>query len=288
MIPASELIINDDGSVFHLHLKPGELADTVILVGDPSRVELVAQHFDTIELSRSNREFNSVTGVVSGKRLSVVSTGIGCDNIDIVINELDALVNVDFLSRTVKERKASLRILRLGTSGALQPDIAIGDYVMSQWSLGMDGLLNFYQGAQLISDQDLEREFVAQTHWGERLARPYFVENDRGLVDLFSDFAIMGLTASASGFYGPQGRVVRLPLADAAFLDRIEQFSHRGLRVTNFEMEGSAIAALSKLMGHKALTVCAIIAQRTAGEGQPDYSRIVNKMIEKALDKLTK
>lgn len=288
MIPASELIINDDGSVFHLHLKPGELADTVILVGDPSRVELVAQHFDTIELSRSNREFNSVTGVVSGKRLSVVSTGIGCDNIDIVINELDALVNVDFLSRTVKERKASLRILRLGTSGALQPDIAIGDYVMSQWSLGMDGLLNFYQGAQLISDQDLEREFVAQTHWGERLARPYFVENDRGLVDLFSDFAIMGLTASASGFYGPQGRVVRLPLADAAFLDKIEQFSHRGLRVTNFEMEGSAIAALSKLMGHKALTVCAIIAQRTAGEGQPDYSRIVNKMIEKALDKLTK
>lgn len=288
MIEASELIINDDGSVFHLHLRPGELAETVILVGDPGRVDTIAKYFDSVECRRQNREFNSITGYLAGKRLSAVSTGIGCDNIDIVVNELDALVNVDFGSRTVKKEKTSLRLLRLGTSGALQRDIAIGDYVMSKWSLGMDGLLNFYDGAQKVSNQDLEREFVAQTHWGERLARPYFVENDKELVELFSDFAIAGLTASASGFYGPQGRVVRLPLADASFLDRIERFNYQGLRVTNFEMESSAIASLSKLMGHKALTICAIIAQRTAGVGQPNYSQIVNNLIEKALERLTK
>lgn len=288
MIPASELIINGDGSVFHLHLKPGELAQTVILVGDPGRVRAVAERFDKVEFRRQNREFHSVTGTFNDRRLSVVSTGIGCDNIDIVLNELDALVNVDFASRTVKKERISLRIVRLGTSGALHPDIVIGDYVMSQWSVGMDGLLNFYDGVQSISDQELEREFVAQTRWGERLARPYFIENDKGLADLFEDFAIRGLTASASGFYGPQGRVVRLPLADAEFLERIEGFAYRGLRVTNFEMEGSAIAGLAKLMGHKALTVCAIIAQRTAGKGQSNYSQIVNNLIEKALEKLTK
>lgn len=287
-IAESELIINDDGSIFHLHLKPEELAHTVILVGDPSRSDLIASRFDKLELRRENREFVSNTGVLNGCRLSVVSTGIGCDNIDIVLNELDALVNIDFDSREIKSELVSLRILRLGTSGAVCSNINIGDYVMSSWSLGCDGLLNFYGGMESVVDMDMEQEFIKQTGWNPRLARPYFVQNDSELVSLFEDFAIKGLTASAPGFYAPQGRVLRLPLAQNDFMSRVQDFEHRGMWVTNFEMEASAIAGLSAMLGHKALTVCAIIAQRTKGNGQPNYAQIMLTLIEKALEKLTK
>lgn len=288
-IPPSELIINGDGSVFHLHLKPEELADTVILVGDPDRSSLVASYFDRIESSSANREFRCHTGTLNNVRLTVVSTGIGCDNIDIVMNELDALANVDFLTRTVKPQpeRRSLRIVRLGTSGAVQSDIPLGELVMSAVSGGIDGLLNFYAGSDAVCDRPLEEAFVHQTGWDERLAQPYFVHNDRGLVELFSDAATNGLTLSASGFYAPQGRVVRLPLARADYLERIERFEHDGRRVTNFEMESSAIAGLAALMGHRALTVCTIIAQRVAGESRPDYAAFVRRMVETALMKLT-
>lgn len=288
-IPPSELIINDDGSVFHLHMKPGELADTVILVGDPDRSSLVASYFDRIESSSASREFRCHTGTLNDVRLTVVSTGIGCDNIDIVMNELDALANVDFATRTVKPQpeRRSLRIVRLGTSGAVQPDIPLGALVMSAVSGGIDGLLNFYDGRDAVCDQPLEEAFVQQTRWGERLARPYFVHNDAGLVELFSDAAIKGLTLSAPGFYAPQGRVVRLPLAHADYLERMERFEYEGQRVTNFEMESSAIAGLAALMGHRALTVCTVIAQRVAGDSKPDYAAFVRRMVETALMKLT-
>ena len=288
MINPSELIINGDGSVFHLHLRPDELADTVILVGDPGRSDMVAGYFDTTEASRANREFRSHTGTYRGKRLTVLATGIGCDNIDIVMTELDALANVDFATRTARSGHRELRIVRLGTSGAIQDDIQIGDYVMSAWSAGIDGLLNFYGGIDRISDPGIEEAFIRHTEWPRRLARPYFIGNDPGLAALFEDFAIRGMTATAPGFYGPQGRVVRLPLAQRDYLDRLVSFRHGGLRITNFEMESSAIAGLAALLGHRALTVCAIIAQRNAGEGNPDYKNIISKMVETALDKLTK
>ncbi len=289
MIASSELILNEDGSIFHLHLRPEELADTVILVGDPGRSDRIARYFDRIESSAANREFRSHTGTLNGVRLTVVSTGIGCDNIDIVMNELDALANVDFATRAVRppERRRSLRIVRLGTSGALRPEIRLGDRVMSVVSGGIDGLLNFYGGSESVCDRAMEEAFVRQTGWGDRLARPYFVHNDPSLIELFRDTALPGLTLSAPGFYAPQGRVVRLPLADPAYVERIERFEFEGLRPTNFEMESSAIAGLAAMLGHRALTICTIIAQRVAGESRPDYDTFVREMVEIALAKLT-
>ena len=289
MIASSELILNEDGSIFHLHLRPEELADTVILVGDPGRSDRIARYFDRIESSAANREFRSHTGTLNGVRLTVVSTGIGCDNIDIVMNELDALANVDFATRAVRppERRRSLRIVRLGTSGALRPESRLGDRVMSVVSGGIDGLLNFYGGSESVCDRAMEEAFVRQTGWSDRLARPYFVHNDPSLIELFRDTALPGLTLSAPGFYAPQGRVVRLPLADPAYVERIERFEFEGLRPTNFEMESSAIAGLSAMLGHRALTICTIIAQRVAGESRPDYDAFVREMVEIALAKLT-
>lgn len=290
IIPSSELIVNDDGSVFHLHLRPEELADTVILVGDPDRSSMIASYFDRVEHSAANREFRCHTGTLNGVRLTVVSTGIGCDNIDIVMNELDALANVDFAARVVKPgpQRRSLRIVRLGTCGAVQPDISLGALVMSAVSGGIDGLLNFYADSEAVRDLRLEEAFVRQTGWDERLARPYFVRNDAGLIELFGDVAIRGLTLSAPGFYAPQGRVVRLPLARPDYLEKIERFEHEDLRVTNLEMESSAIAGLAALLGHRALTVCTVIAQRTAGDSKPDYAAFVRNMVETALAKLTR
>lgn len=290
IIPSSELIVNDDGSVFHLHLRPEELADTVILVGDPDRSSMVASYFDRVEHSAANREFRCHTGTLNGVRLTVVSTGIGCDNIDIVMNELDALANVDFAARVVKPgpQRRSLRIVRLGTCGAVQPDISLGALVMSAVSGGIDGLLNFYADSEAVRDLRLEEAFVRQTDWDERLARPYFVRNDAGFIELFGDVAIRGLTLSAPGFYAPQGRVVRLPLARPDYLEKIERFEHEDLRVTNLEMESSAIAGLAALLGHRALTVCTVIAQRTAGDSKPDYAAFVRNMVETALAKLTR
>lgn len=288
IIPSDQLIINADGSVFHLHLHPGDLSDKIILVGDPARATMISRLFDHVELSRSNREFLTYTGSYNGQRLSVISTGIGCDNIDIVVNEVDALFNVDLQSRTIKDQLTTLTLLRLGTSGAVQSDINIGDYVMSEYSIGIDGLLNFYDGVERVSDLDFEQAFVRSIEWGKRMARPYVIKNDAELAELFRGFAISGVTISAGGFYAPQGREVRLPTTQSDMLHRIEEFRYNSHRITNIEMESSAIAGLAALMGHKALTVCAIIAQRRSSNANPNYQAIIEKLVEKALKSLTK
>ena len=285
-IPPSELILNDDGSIFHLHLLPHEIADTIILVGDPGRVAAVSAHFSKVEVKKSNREFVTHTGTYKGTRLTALSTGIGTDNIDIVVNELDALANIDLKTRTPRQTHRALRLVRLGTSGSLQPDLALGTLVSSHVSIGFDGLLNFYAGRNEASLLDYEAAFIAHTAWNELWAKPYFVENSRELINLFADATCEGMTISAHGFYGPQGRVLRLPLADMQLNEKIESFRFRDKRITNFEMEGSAIAGLAKLLGHKALTVCAIIANRAILDMNVDYKKVVNEMIEMALDKL--
>ncbi|MBN1989466.1 MAG: nucleoside phosphorylase [Bacteroidales bacterium] len=288
IIEPSELIINPDGSIFHLHLKPEHLADTVILVGDPGRVETVSSFFSSIEVSVSNREFMSVTGIYNGKRLTVVSTGIGTDNIDIVVNELDALANINLNTRTVKAEKKKLTLVRLGTSGAIQADIPIESYVMTETSIGFDGLLNFYAGRNEVCDLEMEEAFLAHTQWNAQCAKPYFANSAPRLVNLFADFTIKGVTISAPGFYGPQGRVLRLPLADEHLNDKIETFLYKGRRITNFEMESSAINGLSALLGHDAITICAIIANRVNKGATKDYKPAVKNLIEQTLIRLTK
>lgn len=285
-IPPSELIINDDGSVFHLHLRPEELADTVLLVGDPGRVSTIAAHFDSCEVERSSREFRTVTGIFRGKRISAVSTGIGSDNIDIVMTELDALVNIDFASRTVREQRRSLTLLRLGTSGALQDDIPLGTLVFSRTSLGLDGLLNFYAGRDSVCNLALEKAFTAHVHWNDRWAAPYAVDADSVLTDLFADSTLCGITIAAPGFYAPQGRYVRLEPADTGLFERIRTFSYNGRRITNCEMEGAAIAGMAALMGHRAATICAVIAQRAAHQSNTDYGSYIESMITLALERL--
>ena len=286
VIPSSELIINEDGSIFHLHLQPEQIADIVILVGDPGRVALVAEHFDRIECNVSNREFNTVTGTYKGRRMSVLSTGIGIGNIDISVTELDALVNVDFATRREKSEKKRLTLVRLGTSGALQPDIAVGEFVFSRTSVGFDGLLNYYAGRNEVCDLALERAFTAHTGWNELLPKPYFVDADPTLTELFRDTTREGITIAAPGFYGPQGRWVRIAPQDPELNRKIESFEYEGRRITNFEMESSALAGLAALMGHRAATVCTIIAQRIAQDACTDYKPFVREMIRMALDKL--
>lgn len=285
-IPASELIINDDGSIFHLHLRPDQLADTVILVGDPGRVALVAEHFDSKECEVANREFRTVTGSYRGKRMTVLSTGIGIGNIDISVTELDALANVDFATRQEKAVKRQLTLVRLGTSGALQPDIRIGEFLFSRTSCGFDGLLSYYKGRDAVCDLELEEAFVRHTGWYEKMPRPYFVDADPGLFDLFRDTTREGITIAAPGFYAPQGRWVRLEPYDVHLNEKIESFEFGGRRITNFEMEGSALAGLARLMGHRAATICTIIAQRVAHEANTDYKPYVRQMIAMVLDKL--
>ncbi|MDR1581842.1 MAG: nucleoside phosphorylase [Prevotellaceae bacterium] len=285
-ISSSELIINSDGSIFHLHLHPEDIADTVILVGDPARVDMIAGYFDKIEMEKANREFVTKTGYIGKTRLSVLSTGIGTDNIDIVMTELDALVNIDFNLRTVKRQHHSLRILRLGTSGALHADIPLGSIVMSDVSVGFDGLLNFYANRDSISLCAMEKAFVEHMNWNKRLADPYFVPASGIFVNLFDKDIIHGITISAPGFYGPQGRVVRLGLTDPDLLPKIESFRYDNMRINNFEMESSAIAGLSLLLGHQAATICVAIANRYLKEMNTDYRHFVKKMIEKAIEKL--
>ena len=285
-IPASELIINDDGSIFHLHLRPEQLADTVILVGDPGRVALVAEHFDSRECEISNREFRTVTGSYKGRRMTVLSTGIGIGNIDICVTELDALANVDFATRQEKAEKRRLTLVRLGTSGAIQPDIRVGEMVFSRTSVGFDGLLNYYKGRNEVCDLEIERAFMEHTGWNELLPKPYFIDADPTLFELFRDCTREGITIAAPGFYAPQGRWVRLEPQDVHLNEKIESFDYRGRRITNFEMEGSALAGLAALMGHRAATICTIIAQRVALDACTDYKPFVRKMIATALDKL--
>ena len=285
-IPSSELIINADGSIFHLHLKPEQLADIVILVGDPARVAMIAEYFDTKECEVSNREFLTITGTYKGKRMTVMSTGIGIGNIDICVTELDALANIDFESRQVKKDFRQLTLVRLGTSGAIQQDIEVGDVVFARTSLGFDGLLSYYAGRDRVCDLELEKAFVEHTSWYEKLPAPYFVNADKELFELFKDATHEGITIAAPGFYAPQGRWVRLMPHDPQLNQKIEDFHFGERRITNFEMEGSALAGLAALMGHRAATICTIIAQRVAKNACTDYKPFVRRMIEIALDKL--
>ncbi len=286
IIPASELILNDDGTIFHLHLLPEQIADIIILVGDPGRVALVSSFFDNIECEVANREFKTVTGNYKGKRMTVMSTGIGIGNIDISVTELDALANIDFATRQVKPQFRQLTLVRLGTSGAIQKDISVGDFVFSRTSLGFDGLLNYYKGRNDVCDLEIEKAFMAHTDWNELLPKPYFIDADKGLWELFKDSTIEGITIAAPGFYAPQGRWVRLEPADVHLNEKIETFDFGGRRITNFEMEGSALAGLAALMGHRATTICTIIAQRIAKDACTDYKPFVKQMIHMALDKL--
>lgn len=286
IIPPSELIINDDGTVFHLHLLPKQLADTIILVGDPARVEQIASLFEQEECRAANREFKSVTGYYKGKRMTVLSTGIGIGNIDICMTELDALANIDFATRTEKTEKRQLTIVRLGTSGALQPDIKVGDVVYARTSVGFDSLLGYYAGRNEVCDLEIEKAFIKHTSWSSLLPKPYFVNSDDKLWELFKDSVTEGITIAAPGFYAPQGRWVRLQPADLELNEKIESFRFEGRRITNFEMEGSALAGLARLMGHRATTMCTIIAQRIAKDACTDYKPFVEKMIRMALDKL--
>lgn len=285
-IAESELIINPDGSVFHLHIRPEQLADDVILVGDPGRVDMIAEYLGDIEFRSASREFVAVTGKYKGKRITVLSTGIGTDNIDIVMNELDALANIDFTTREIKENRKSLNILRIGTSGAIQPEIPLGSFVFSEISVGCDGLMNWYADRDSIVVPEIEEAFKKAVGWDRHLPDPYFVAAGEEMRSLFADCTIMGMTISASGFYGPQGRVLRMPLAMPDMIDRFEAFSFNGKKITNFEMEGSAIAGIARHLGHNAGTVCCIIAQRHAHDSNPDYKSQVRKLIELCLEKL--
>ena len=263
-IPSSELIINADGSIFHLHLKPEQLADIVILVGDPGRVAMIAEYFEKKECEVSNREFLTVTGWYKGKRMTVMSTGIGIGNIDISVTELDALANIDFETRQQREKFRQLTLVRLGTSGAIQQDIEVGEVVFSRTSLGFDGLLSYYAGRDGVCDLELERAFMEHTGWYEKLPYPYFANADESLFELFKDSTREGITIAAPGFYAPQGRWVRIAPHDLKLNEKIESFRFGERRITNFEMEGSALAGLAALMGHRAATICTIIAQRVA------------------------
>ncbi|HHT22947.1 MAG TPA: nucleoside phosphorylase [Bacteroidales bacterium] len=285
--PPSELVINQDGSIFHLHLKPEQLADKIILVGDPGRVALVASHFDSQEFSVSNREFNTITGSYKGKRITVISTGIGTDNIDIVVNELDALANIDLKTRTEKPEFRQLTLVRIGTSGGMQPDIPLGSFLLSEKSIGFDGVLNFYANRDSVCDLEFEESMKKHLDWNPQFCAPYVVDSDKELVEkIGQDDMIRGVTISANGFYGPQGRELRLPLADPKLNEKIEAFRFGDYKITNYEMESSAIAGLAKLMGHKALTVCCIIANRRVEAANTDYQPFIKKLIETVLDRI--
>ena len=287
--PESELIINPDGSIFHLHLRPEQLANKIILVGDPGRVALVASHFEEKECEVESREFKTITGTYKGKRISVVSTGIGCDNIDIVVNELDALANIDFSTRHTKPQFQQLELVRIGTCGGLQPHTPEGTFIASQKSLGFDGLLNFYAGRDEACDLDFEQAFMNHMQWkgNQCIAHPYCVDNDAILIERISKTDIVRcVTIACGGFFGPQGRRLRLPLADPNANDKIMNFRHNDLCFTNFEMESSALAGLSKLMGHKAMTCCMVIANRVAGKANPNYKNSIDTLISLMLERI--
>ena len=290
-IPASELSINGDGSVFHIHLKPEELADNVIMVGDPSRVDMIGEYLTDIEFRHESREFVSITGKRNGKRITAISHGIGPDNIDIVMTELDALANVDFKTREVKPVHKALNILRIGTSGALHADIPLGSYVLAHISVGFDGVMNWYANREKVTIPAVEEAFKKHMHWLDVLPSPYFVKASPKIINLLKDVTVKGVTISAGGFYGPQGRVVRVPLAMPDMLENIEsfRFSEGGedYRITNFEMESSPLAGLAAHLGHNASTVCCIIANRYLQSSNPDYKPAIRKLVELAVDRMS-
>lgn len=283
----SELIINADGSVFHLHVKPEQLADKVILVGDPGRVSLVASHFEKVECDIQSREFHTITGSYQGKRISVVSTGIGCDNIDIVMNELDALANIDFSTRHEKSPLKSLTLVRLGTCGGLQEYTPEGTYIASEKSIGFDGLLNYYAGRNEACDLEFEEAFKKHMDWNPQKGAPYVIDSDKETLNrVAGDDMVRGVTIACGGFFGPQGRELRIPLADPNQNEKIENFEYNGYRITNFEMESSALAGLCKLLGHKAMTCCMVIANRRAQKANVEYKNSIDGLIQIVLDRI--
>lgn len=283
----SELIINADGSVFHLHVKPEQLADKVILVGDPGRVSLVASHFEKVECDIQSREFHTITGSYQGKRISVVSTGIGCDNIDIVMNELDALTNIDFTTRHEKSPLKSLTLVRLGTCGGLQEYTPEGTYIASEKSIGFDGLLNYYAGRDEACDLEFEEAFKKHMDWNPQKGAPYVIDSDKETLNrVAGDDMVRGVTIACGGFFGPQGRELRIPLADPKQNEKIENFEYNGYRITNFEMESSALAGLAKLMGHKAMTCCMVIANRRVQKANVEYKNSIDGLIQIVLDRI--
>ena len=289
MIAKSELIINQDGTAFHIHMRPDQLADIVLLVGDPARVGMVSDFFDSVESEGQSREFRFATGCYKGRRMTCISHGIGPDNIDIVATELDALANIDFETREIKPGHRRLTMLRLGTCGAIQPDIPLGSAILSHISIGFDGLLRWYAGVDKINLADYEADFVRHMDWDAAgLPRPYFVKASQRLIDALADWTVKGMTISAPGFYGPQGRVLRLGLAMPDMLEKLESWRYDGRRITNFEMESSALAGLAAQLGHDAVTVCCAIANRYAGESNTDYRPYVKNMIQTSLDSLAK
>ena len=286
-IAESELIINSDGSIFHLHIRPEQLARNVILVGDPGRVAMFKPYFQTLECEGASREFVWATGVYNNSRITVLSTGIGTDNIDIVMTELDALANIDFATREVKPEHTTLNVVRLGTCGALQPEIPLGAFILSHISIGFDGLMNRYANREEVTNVDMEQAFMKHMNWPKDLPTPYFVSASQKLIDLFADSTVRGMTISSPGFYGPQGRVVRQGLAMPNMLEDIESFRYEDRKITNFEMEGSAIAGIAGHLGHEAITVCCAIAHRYLKDANTDYKPRVAQLVKLVLDKIS-
>lgn len=286
-IAPSEMIINPDGSIFHLHILPEQLTDRIILVGDPGRVDMVAGFFDSRTFEVSSREFHTVGGIYKGKPIMCLSHGIGPDNIDIVINELDALANIDFATREIRDTHRTLSMVRIGTSGALQPELTIGTPVIAEKAIGFDGVLNYYAGRNSVSDLGLEEELCRHTGWNPLWAKPYVVDADSGLVDMIGrDDMVRGNTISAVGFYGPQGRELRLPLANPDLNSRIEGFEYKGRRITNYEMESAPLQGLCRLLGHRAMTVCSIIANRMNNKANPNYKNAMRDLVETVLERI--
>lgn len=285
----SELIINKNGSIFHLHVKPEQLADKVILVGDPGRVALVASHFENKEAEVESREFRTVTGTYKGKRITVISTGIGCDNIDIVMNEVDALANIDFKTREEKAQLRSLEIVRIGTCGGLQLNTPEGTFICSEYSVGFDGLLNFYEGRNAVCDLQMERALIEHLGWTGNMCQPYpyIIKADESLTEqIAQNDMVRGITVACGGFFGPQGRELRIPLTDPHQNEKIESFEYKGKHITNFEMESSALAGLARLMGHRATTCCMVIANRRAGKADTGYKNKIDDLIQTVLDRI--
>ena len=284
----SDLIINGDGSVYHLCLKPEDLADTVIVVGDPGRVHEISDHFSSVDCTSSNREFNCCTGYFNGKRITTLSTGIGTDNCDIVMHELDALANFNMATRVQNPVLKSLTIIRIGTSGSIQPDVPVNTFCLSTHAVGLDNLLHFYKDSQSIIDQDLTEAFIACAPWPKDLSKPYFVKGSDKLVELFSPYTLSGITVTAPGFYGPQGRFLRLPLTDPDMIKKLQNFSYNGHRIVNFEMETSALYGLGALMGHEMVTICALIANRATGQYNANHKTVIHDLINMVLHNITR
>lgn len=287
IIPASEMIINPDGSIFHIHLHPEQLTDRIIMCGDPSRVDMIADFFDSKDFEVSSREFHTIGGKYKGKPIMAISHGIGPDNIDIVINELDALANIDFKTRETRDRHRQLTMVRIGTSGALQPELILGTPVIAAHSIGFDGVLNYYAGRNEVADLEFEKEFCDAVGWNPLWAKPYVVPADEELVaQIGRDDMVRGVTISAVGFYGPQGRELRLPLANPDLNRRIEAFRYGDHKVTNYEMESAPLQGLGKLMGHRCMTVCSIIANRVRTDATPNYKTAMRDLVETVLERI--